>query len=124
VGAALGQRGHPGLGDADRFSPDPAYPNSAAFSFESGTSTSNPSIASSRQLRRNAPGAVPSAANSAVGPACPATGPQQRSNTSANTVRPNRFRACVMPLDVGTLHAASQQPNRSNDPVTRVATSS
>lgn len=28
-----------------------------------------------------------------------------------------------MPLDVGTLQAASQHPNRSNDPVTFVATS-
>ena len=45
------------------------------------------------------------------------------SNTSAITTGPNRLRACVIPLAVGTCHAASQQPNRDNDPVTFVATS-
>ena len=84
---------------------------------------SNPSIASSRHRRRNAPRAVPNAATSAVGPAFPATGPQVRSNNSANTWRPNRFRAWVIALVVGTLQAAFQQPHRSNDPVTLVATS-
>lgn len=37
---------------------------------------------------------------------------------------PNRFRAWVIALAVGTLQAASQQPNRSSDPVTFAATSS
>ncbi|HEY4992235.1 MAG TPA: hypothetical protein VII33_09145 [Nakamurella sp.] len=37
---------------------------------------------------------------------------------------PSRLRAWVIALAVGTDHAAFQQPNRSNDPVTRVATSS
>jgi hypothetical protein len=34
-------------------------------------------------------------------------------------VRPNRFRACVIALAVGTLHDAFQHPHRSSDPVTR-----
>src|SRR5262249_44768204 len=112
------------FGYADRLSPDPAYPNCAAFSLLSGRSTSNPSIANSRQERRNAPRAVPNAAIDAVGPARPATGPQHRSKISGNTLRPNRFRAWLTPLDVGTVQAAFQHPNRSNDPVTFVATSS
>jgi len=90
----------------------------------SGTSTSNPSIATSRHDRRNDPRAVPSAPSPADGDAFPATGPQVRSNSSGNTSRPNRFRAWVTALAVGTLHKASQQPNRSSDPVTRAATSS
>jgi hypothetical protein len=40
------------------------------------------------------------------------------------TLVPNRSRACVIALAVGTLHEASQQPNRSRHPVTFVATSS
>jgi hypothetical protein len=90
----------------------------------SGTSTSNPSIASSRHDRRNVPRAVPRASSPAAGAASLATGPQVRSNSSGNTSRPSRFRACVIALAVGTLHEASQQPNRSSDPVTFVATSS
>ena len=66
---------------------------------------------------------MPTAVRAAVGEVRPATGPQQRSNTSANTVRPSRFRAWVIPLAVGTVQPASQQPNRSSDPVTFVATS-
>ena len=112
------------MGNADRFAPDPAYPNSFAFSFESGRSTSNPSIASSRHPRRNEPRAVPNAAVGATGPPSPATGPQVRSNSSGNTSRPNRFRAWVIALAVGTLQLASQQPNRSSEPVTFAATSS
>jgi hypothetical protein len=64
---------------------------------------------------------VPNATTSAVGPGFPATGPQHRSNSSANTSRPSRFRACVIALAVGTLQAAFQQFHRSNDPVTLVA---
>jgi hypothetical protein len=66
---------------------------------------------------------VPSATFSAAGPAGPATGPQQRSNNSANTSRPNRLRAWVIADAVGTVQAALQQPHRSSDPVTLVATS-
>ena len=66
---------------------------------------------------------MPNAATSAVGPACPATGPQVRSNNSANTSRPSRLRAWVIAEAVGTVQAASQQPHRSSDPVTLVATS-
>jgi len=112
------------LGNADRLSPDPAYPNSVALSGLSGISTSNPSIATSRQPRRNAPRAVPRAIRFARGPTGPATGPPDRSNNSGNMLLPNRSRARVLALAVGTDHAAFQQPNRSNDPVTRVATSS
>jgi len=90
----------------------------------SDTSSSNPSIAGSRQPRRNDPRAVPNAANAAMGEASPATGPQVRSNCSANTSRLSRLRAWVMALAVGTLQAAFQQPNRSSDPVTLAATSS
>ena len=81
-------------------------------------------MANSRHRRRNAPRAVPNAAAPAAGEGFPATGPQVRSNNSGNMLRPNRLRACVIALAVGTLHAASQQPHRSNDPVTVVATSS
>jgi len=90
----------------------------------SGTSSSNPSIASSRQPRRNAPRAVPTAIRCASSPVSPATGPPVRSKISPNTARPRRLRACVIALAVGTDHAASQQPNRSSDPVTFAATSS
>ena len=66
---------------------------------------------------------MPNAATAAVGPVFPATGPQHRSNSSANTWRPSRFRAWVIALAVGTVQAAFQQPHRSSDPVTLVATS-
>ena len=46
-----------------------------------------------------------------------------RSNNSGNTSRPSRLRAWVIALAVGTLHPAFQQPHRSSDPVTLVATS-
>ena len=81
-------------------------------------------MASSRQFRRNDPRAVPSAVIAAAGPLSPATGPQVRSNNSANTLRPSRLRAWVTALEVGTLQAAFQHPNRSSDPVTFAATSS
>ena len=51
----------------------------------------------------------------------PALRPAQ---TTPRTSRPNRFRAWVIALEVGTDQAASQQPNRSSDPVTFAATSS
>ena len=86
----------------------------------SGTSISKPSIPSSRHRRRNDPRAVPNAPTSAAGPA---TGPQHRSNSSGNTLRPNRLRAWVIAEAVGTVQAAFQQPHRSSDPVTLVATS-
>src|SRR2546423_500419 len=47
--------------------------------------------------RRSAPGPGPSAAIAAVGPASPATGPQHRWKISGNTLRPNRFRAWLIP---------------------------
>ena len=66
---------------------------------------------------------MPNATFAAVGPGVPATGPHVRSNNSANTLRPNRFRAWVIAEAVGTDQPASQQFHRSSDPVTRVATS-
>jgi hypothetical protein len=81
-------------------------------------------MANNRHRRRNDPRAVPVAVIAAAGPASPATGPQQRSNNSANTLRPNRFRAWLTALDVGASHPAFQHPHRSSDPVTLVATSS
>jgi hypothetical protein len=81
-------------------------------------------MASSRHRRRNDPRAVPNATTCAVRPASPATGPQQRSNSSVNTLRPNRFRAWVIAEAVGTVQAAFQQVHRSSEPVTLVATSS
>jgi len=78
----------------------------------SGTSTSNPSIATSRHPRSHAPRVEGLA-----------TGPATRSNTSASTWGPNRLRAWVIPPAVGTDHPASQQLNLDNDPVTFVATS-
>jgi hypothetical protein len=38
-------------------------------------------------------------------------------------LRPNRLRAWVIALEVGTLQSVFQHPNRSSDPVTLVATS-
>ena len=67
---------------------------------------------------------MPNAVSPAVAEVSPATGPQVRSNNSANTSRPSRLRAWVMALAVGTLQDGSQQPNRSSDPVTLAATSS
>ena len=78
---------------------------------------------SSRHRPRNAPRAVPNVAPPAVGPASPATGPQVRSNNSEDTWRPSRLRAWVIAEVVGTAQAVSQQPHRSSDPVTLVATS-
>ena len=66
---------------------------------------------------------MPNATAGALGPACPATGPQVRPNSSGNTSRPSRLRARVIAEAVGTLQSASQQPHRSSDPVTLVATS-
>lgn len=80
-------------------------------------------MASSRQSRSHAPRARPVASMPVIGPLSPASGPQTRSKISRNTVRPNRFRAWVIALAVGTLHEAFQQPHRSSDPVTLVATS-
>jgi hypothetical protein len=79
----------------------------------SGTSTSNPSMASSRHRRNHAPRV------SIVATACATP-----SNTSAITAAVNRLRAWVIPDDVGTLQAASQHPKRDNAPVTFAATSS
>ncbi len=79
----------------------------------SGTSTSNPSIASNRHSRSHAPRV-----------AAVATGPPTCSKTSANTFGPNRLRAWVIPLAVGTDQPASQHPHADSDPVTLVATSS
>jgi hypothetical protein len=53
-----------------------------------------------------------------------ATGQATRSNTSANTRRPNRLRAWLIPPAVGGDQAASQHPHRFSDPATFVATSS
>ena len=78
----------------------------------SGTSTSNPSIASNRHPRNHAPRVNMSA-----------TGAATCSNTSANTVGPSRLRAWVIPPAVGTDHPASQHPHADSDPVTLVATS-
>jgi len=89
----------------------------------SGRSTSNPSIANNRHRRNHEPRARPTATRPATGQASPATGPHVRSKTSRITSRPNRFRACVIALVVGTLHAAFQHRHRSNDPVTFVVTS-
>ena len=60
----------------------------------------------------------------ATGEASPATGPHVRSNSSGNTCRPRRLRTWVIAEAVGTVKAAFQQPHRSSDPVTLVATSS
>jgi hypothetical protein len=69
-------------------------------------------MASSRHPRSHAPGVDGSAA-----------GPATCSNTSANTFGPSRLRAWLIPPAVGTVHDASQQPQRSNAPVSLVATS-
>lgn len=79
----------------------------------SGTSTSNPSMASTRQWCSIAPRVN-----------IPPTGSATASNTSANTLRPSRLRAWLIALEVGGDQEASQQPHPSNDPVTFVATSS
>jgi hypothetical protein len=78
----------------------------------SGTSTSNPSIATSRHLRSHASRVK-----------VPATGPATCSNTSASTLGPSRLRAWVIPPAVGTDQPASQQFHADNEPVTLVATS-
>jgi hypothetical protein len=56
-------------------------------------------MASTRQSRSSAPRVN-----------IPPTGSATASNTSANTLRPNRLRAWVIALDVGTDHDASQHP--------------
>ncbi len=101
------------FGNAERLSPDPAYPNSAALAAVSGTSTSNPSMATSRRPASHAPRV-----------AGVATGAATDSNTRSNTVGPNRLRAWVIPDAVGGDQPASQQPHADNDPVTFTATSS
>jgi hypothetical protein len=68
------------LGYAERLSPDPAYPNSATLAGVSATSTSNPSIASSRQFRSHAPWVN-----------IVATGETTPSNTSAITFGPTVY---------------------------------
>jgi hypothetical protein len=122
--AALGQRDHPRLRERRPVLSGSGVAELRGVRGRVRTSSSNPSIASSRQPRLNDPPAVPSASNPAVGPVSPATGPQVRSNNSGNTPRPRRLRACLIALAVGTDQDASQQPNRSSDPVTLAATSS
>ena len=60
----------------------------------------------------------------ATGEASRATGPHRAFEQLGNTCRPRRLRAWVIAEAVGTVKAAFQQPHRSSDPVTLVATSS
>ena len=89
------------------------YPNAAALAGVSGTSSSNPSMAISRQWRRNAPRV-----------SSPATGPATRSNSSSSGSGPSRLRAWVIPPEVGVLHESSQHPHDARVSVSRAATSS
>ncbi len=101
------------FGNAARSVPPPAYPNASAFSRLSGASHSNPSIAISRRLPRNAPLV-----------SCPATGTATCENSSRSGSCPSRCRAWVMPPDVGTLHDSSQHSHEVSVPASRAATSS
>jgi hypothetical protein len=101
------------LGNAPLSVPAPAYPNASAFSRLSGASHSNPSIAISRQLPRNAPLV-----------SCPATGTATCENSSRSGSCPSRLRAWAIPPDVGTLHESSQHPHEVSVPPSRAATSS
>ena len=74
---------------------EPDRLNRSALAGVSGTSTSNPSIATTR-----------------------------RPKMSRITCPPSRYGPGWIPLAEGTAHAASQTPNRDRDPVTFVATSS
>jgi hypothetical protein len=91
----------------------PWNPNAAAFSLVAGTSHSNPSIAISRQAPKNAPCVSSSATGTATCANSPATG-------SA----PSRWRAWVIPPDVGISQASSQHPHSRSVSVSRAATSS
>ena len=104
----FGYAGRPGSSAAV-----PANPNAAAFSGVSGASHSNPSMAMSRHGPRNAP----AVSSSATGAATPA-------NSFFTGSYPSRWRAWVIPPDVGTLHESSQQPHAVSVSVSRAATSS
>ena len=93
--------------------PVPANPKAAAFSGVSGASHSKPSMAISRHGPRNAP-AVSSSA----------TGAATSANSAFSGSYPSRWRAWVIPPDVGTLHESSQQPHAVSVSVSRAATSS
>ena len=124
MGAALGQHHHPHIGVGLAILPRAGVPELVRILGVSGTSTSNPSIARTRQSRSHDPRHGLRCAT-ATGPATgSATGSATRSNTSRITSRPNRFRARLIPPAVGLDQAASQQPQSDNDPVTLVATSS
>ena len=94
-------------------SPAPGNPNAAAFSLLSGASHSNPSMAISRHGPRNAPAVSSSATGTATSANSPFTGSY-----------PSRWRAWVIPPEVGTLHESSQQPHAISVSVSRAATSS
>jgi hypothetical protein len=100
----FGYAGRPGSSAAV-----PANPNAAAFSGVSGASHSNPSMAVSRHGPRNAP-----AVSSSATPA----------NSFFTGSYPSRWRAWVIPPDVGTLHESSQQPHAVSVSASRAATSS
>jgi hypothetical protein len=93
--------------------PVPANPNAAMFAPVAGTSHSNPSMAISRHGPRNAPRV-----------SCPATGAATCENSSASGSCPSRCRAWVIPPDVGTSQASSQQSQSRSVPASRAATSS
>jgi hypothetical protein len=90
-----------------------ANPNAAAFSGVSGASHSNPSMAMSRQGPRNAP-----AVNSS------ATGAATSANSCFMGSYPSRWRAWVIPPDVGTPHESCHQPHAVSVWVSRAATPS
>ncbi len=101
------------LPNAGRSRAPAGYPNAAALAGVSGTSSSNPSTAISRQWRRNAPRA-----------SAPATGTATRPNSNSSGSGPSRCRAWVIPPEVGVLHDSSQHPHDAKVSVSRAATSS
>ena len=101
------------FGNAGRSRAPAGYPNAAALAGVSGTSSSNPSMAISRQSRKNAPRA-----------SNPATGTATRSNSNSSGSGPSRLRAWVIPPEVGVAQDWSQHPHDARVSVSRAATSS
>ena len=101
------------FGNADRSAPAPAWPKATAFSSVAGASHSNPSTAISRQPARNAPRVSWSA-----------TGTATVANNSRTGSYPSRWRAWVIPPEVGIAHPLSQHPHETSVSDSRTATSS
>ena len=119
VGAALGQRDHPGLAEGRPVGPGPGELGRVGRGVRQ---VQLEPVDDQQPQAPQEPSHAPCPARSAPRAGQHPRPPARRS--ARTTPRPSRFRPWVIALTVGTDHPAFQQPNRSSDPVTLAATSS